>query len=58
MLRPSLPPTDALNWKLTDEQWAVIVEIRDLLKLLVNDREDRVLAQADAIRARRKPLQE
>lgn len=29
-----LPPTDALNWKLTDEQMAVIMEIRDLLRVI------------------------
>jgi hypothetical protein len=47
------PPTDALNWKLIDEQMAVVIEIRDLLRVLVDASEEHILTQADAIRARR-----
>lgn len=47
------PPTDALSWKLADEQMAVIIEIRDLLRVLVEASEEHILTQADAIIARR-----
>lgn len=50
----SLPPTDAINWKLTDEQMTVILEIRDLLRIIVDERENVILAQADVARVRRK----
>lgn len=52
----TLPPTDALHWALTHEQMEIVTEIRDLLRVLVDDRlreEDAILARAEAIKQRR-----
>ena len=52
--------SDAINWQLTPEQMTIVVEIRNLLRILVDDllrEEDALMARAEAIRQRRRSEQ-